>query len=559
MDLRDRYGLTQIVLDPKASPTLSAHLVESLRGESVITVEGVVQKRPQGMHNEKLPTGGVEVHIHQLGVLSVAQTPPFPIQESPESSEASEALRLKYRYLELRRVELQRNLIVRHQMQQAARRYLSDQGFLEVNTPILYKSTPEGARDFLVPSRLQPGHFFALPQSPQILKQLLMIGGLDRYFQIAPCFRDEDLRADRQPEFYQIDIEASFLSMQEFLPLIEGLVAHLWWELKAVQLPLPFPRMTYVEALGRFGSDKPDLRFGLELQDLTAVLGHTEVPLCAGRQVVGLRIPEDLAAPLSRTRIDALQVHLKSLGSVGVLWFRAKSGGLSSPVAKHLTPLQQSSLAQALKLQEGDLALVVSDLHLRRAQTLAGHLRLQVAKELGIDQSDSMHFLWVIDFPLLEFSEQERRYYACHHPFTSPHPDDRDQFVAGRNLANVRAAAYDLVLNGVELGGGSLRNFDAQIQATVFKHLGLSPEETKRQFGFFLEALSYGTPPHGGIAFGVERLAAFLAGVGPIRDVMAFPKTQSGQDLMAAAPSAVDPEQLRALGLILESSLLTGI
>jgi aspartyl-tRNA synthetase len=562
-DLRDRYGLTQIVFDPALVDGTGAHdTAGRLRSEFVIWCKGKVRHRPDGMTNAKLATGAIEVACTDLVILSEAKTPPFAIDDDIE---VAETLRLKYRYLDLRRPSLQRNLMIRSRMLSIVRNHLDQNSFVEIETPILYKSTPEGARDFIVPSRLNPGTFYALPQSPQTLKQLLMISGMDRYYQIARCFRDEDLRADRQPEFSQIDIEQSFLDEEAFFPILESMMKKLWKEILGVELKTPFPRMTYNEAMARFGSDKPDVRFGLEFNDVSdifaksafQVFSNALAPNSRGRRgsVRALVIHPELggAEKFSRKDLDDLQSHSATFGAKGLLWIKVQAGGeLQSPAAKFFSEEEKSSLKARLKLEPGSLVLMIADAKDKVVFDALGAVRLSVGGRLGLipklGEGDPA-FLWVINFPLLEYDEKENRYYAIHHPFTSPRPEFFEDFVHGRGLDRIEASAYDLVLNGVEVGGGSLRIYRPDVQSAMFKLLGLTPEEAKEKFGFFIEALQYGTPPHGGLAFGVDRLAALLCGVGPIRDVMAFPKTQKGSDLMAETPSTVTPEQLAELGI----------
>jgi aspartyl-tRNA synthetase len=558
IDLRDRYGITQIVFDPAVQKD-SHERAGKLRSEFVIWVKGKVRHRPKGMTNEKLSTGAIEVACTDLNILSEARTPPFAIEDDIE---VAENLRLKYRYLDLRRPSLQRNLLVRHRTLSIVRNHLDQNGFVEVETPILYKSTPEGARDFIVPSRLNPGTFYALPQSPQTLKQLLMISGMDRYYQIARCFRDEDLRADRQPEFSQIDIETSFLDEEALFPIMEVMMKKLWKEILGQEIATPFPRMHYAEAMSRYGSDKPDVRFGLEIQDLSEIFRASAfqvfkgalTPSARGRSgsVRAIVVPKE-AEKFSRKDLDDLAAVAGTHGAKGLLWIKVQAGGeLQSPAAKFFSDGEKAALAKQLSLKPGDLILVVADPKNKIVFDSLGTIRLNIGLRLGLIPKlgeGKPAFLWVTHFPLLEFDDKENRFFALHHPFTSPRPEFFDDFVAGRNLDQVLASGYDMVLNGVEIGGGSLRIYRSDVQAAMFKILGLSEEEARLKFGFFLEALQYGTPPHGGIAFGVDRLSALLCGVGPIRDVMAFPKTQKGTDLMAESPSPVTPEQLAELGI----------
>jgi aspartyl-tRNA synthetase len=564
IDLRDRYGLTQIVFDPAHMEGASDiaktfDLAGKLRSEFVLWCKGKVRRRPEGMTNSKLSTGAIEIICHDLVILSEAKTPPFPIEDE---TDVSEQLRLEYRYLDLRRPYLQKNLVTRHKMLQIVRQHLDSHSFLEIETPILYKSTPEGARDFIVPSRLNPGEFYALPQSPQTLKQLLMISGMDRYFQIARCFRDEDLRADRQPEFSQIDIETSFLDEETLFPILESMVQKLWKQILNVDIQTPFPRMPYKEAMDRFGSDKPDVRFGLELQDLSDIFATSTFQVFSNALAPNARgikgsvrgiVVHDQAEKFSRKDLDDLTKVVGAYGAKGLLWIKiTPEGEMQSPAAKFFTAEEKAALTARLSLKPGSLVMIVADKN-KVVYDALGALRLDVGARLGIvpkPEDKNFAFLWVVNFPLLEFDDKEGRYFACHHPFTSPRPEFFDDFINSRNMDNIEASAYDMVLNGVEVGGGSLRIYRSDVQAAMFKLLGLSPEEAKAKFGFFIDALQYGTPPHGGLAFGVDRLAALLCGVGPIRDVMAFPKTQKGTDLMAGTPSEVTKEQLQELNVM---------
>jgi aspartyl-tRNA synthetase len=560
VDLRDRYGVTQVVFDPQILK--SAALFETagmLRNEFVIGCVGRVRARPEGMQNKKLETGDVEVACSDLVLLSEAKTPPFPIEDDID---VGEQVRLSHRYLDLRRPQLQRNLLTRHRMLSIIRNHLDQNHFVEVETPILYKSTPEGARDFIVPSRVNPGNFYALPQSPQTLKQLLMVAGMDRYFQIARCFRDEDLRADRQPEFSQIDIEQSFMDEEEFFPILEAMIVKLWKEILGVELKTPFPRMRYQEAMERFGSDKPDVRFGLELVDLTSLFKKSEFQVFQSAiqsqasvrkgSIRGILLKKQ-AENISRKDLDELTKVAGTFGAKGLLWIKVQEGGeLQSPATKFFSEQEKSDLRTQLKLEDGDLLLIVADPKNKIVFDALGAVRLSLGEQLGLipkPGEGAPAFLWVMNFPLLEYDEREKRYFACHHPFTSPRPQFFEDLIQRRNLDSIEASAYDLVLNGVEIGGGSLRIYRSDVQAAMFETLGLSEAEARSKFGFFLDALQYGTPPHGGIAFGVDRLAALLCGVGPIRDVMAFPKTQRGHCLMSESPSVVSPEQLVELGI----------
>jgi aspartyl-tRNA synthetase len=560
IDLRDRYGLTQVVFDPACLS--NSDLFEKagrLRNEYVIWLRGKVRARPAGMANPKMKTGEIEVEAHDLTIFSEAKTTPFPIEDGID---VSETLRLKYRYLDLRRPELQKNLMIRHKMLSVVRRHLDENHFVEVETPILYKSTPEGARDFVVPSRLNPGTFYALPQSPQTLKQLLMISGLDRYYQIARCFRDEDLRADRQPEFSQIDIEQSFLDEDAFFPILESMMSRIWKEVLDIEIKTPFPRMKYSEAMARFGSDKPDVRFGLEIEDLSPIFKASAFQVFQNAltknarglsgSIRGIKV-EGQAEKFSRKDLDDLTKEALTHGAKGLLWIKVQQGGeLQSPASKFFTETEKSALTTKLSLKPGDLVLIVADAKNKIVFDALGSIRLTLGDRLGLRpsaDSKNYQFLWITHFPLLEFDEKENRYFACHHPFTSPRPEFFDDFIHSRNLDAIEASAYDLVLNGVEIGGGSLRIYRSDIQEAMFKVLGMTSEEAREKFGFFIEALSYGTPPHGGLAFGVDRLTAILCGVSAIRDVMAFPKTQRGHCLMSESPSEISKEQLEELRL----------
>ena len=554
IDLRDRAGITQVVLNPAFSAAAHAKAKE-LRGEYVIAVSGEVVMRDEHTRNPKIPTGGVEVHASELLILNDARTPPFQLDAAPDAL-ASEDLRLKYRYLDLRRPQLQRNLQLRHRVLNEIRRYMTAQGFTEIETPVLIKSTPEGARDYIVPSRIQPGKFFALPQSPQLFKQLCMIGGMDKYFQIAHCFRDEDLRADRQPEFTQLDVEMSFATLDQIYTLIEGLFASVF-KLINVELPTPFPRFTFAEVMSRFGSDKPDLRIsGLELQDLGQAVEGTEfppfaAPLSAGGQVKGIVVPG--GANLSRKALDDLQEFAKRYGATALPWIKL-GDEVSSSLLKALGVEAVNRIANVAGATKGDAVLVVSGKPKIVAASL-GALRNEVAKRENLIPAKIYAPLWVTDFPMFEFHEEDGRYYSMHHPFTSPVDEDLqllERAVEGGEtelLAQIRTKAYDPVINGVEMASGSIRIHRRDVQRLVFKALGMTTEEARERFGFFLDALEYGTPPHGGIAPGIDRLMMVLAGTDNMRDVIAFPKTASAADLMIDAPGEVDPKQLEELHL----------
>ncbi len=546
LDLRDREGLVQVVLDPNQEPMASA---KEMRGEYVVAVQGSVRKRPSGMANTRLATGAIEVVAVRCEILSEAKTPPFQINDDA----VSETLRLKYRYLDIRSERLQRHLRTRHEIVRAVREQLSNEGFAEVETPILYKSTPEGARDYLVPSRVNQGQFYALPQSPQTLKQLLMIGGMDRYFQIARCFRDEDLRADRQPEFTQIDIEMSFVDQDDVMGVSESLVQTLWSKFRGVEVG-PIPRMSYQEAMDRFGCDKPDLRFALELKDLkTTCTGSGfkvfEDAIAKGGTVKGLGVAQ--GAKFSRAFIDKLTDMAKKAGAKGLVWIKADDGGkLNSPIAKFVEENKLKEIFANLCPDGRGCAFIVAD-GFDIACAALSSIRLFLGQELKLIDTSRDRFLWVVDFPLLEFNPDAKRWVARHHPFTSPQDEFMDAMVRGdeKTFERILAKAYDLVCNGHEIGGGSIRIYRSELQDAMFRTLGMSQEEAQSQFGFFIEALSYGTPPHGGIAWGVDRLVMILCGTDAIRDVIAFPKTAKATDLMADAPSLVSRDQLIELGI----------
>ena len=543
VDLRDRAGITQVVFNSEDAAEAHAKAKE-LRGEYVIAVIGEVVARDANTRNPKIATGDVEVHAKELSILNDARTPPFQLDASGDAL-ASEDLRLKYRYLDLRRPQLQANLRLRHRVVNEIRRYMTEEGFTEIETPILIKSTPEGARDYIVPSRIQPGKFFALPQSPQLFKQLCMIGGLDKYFQIAHCFRDEDLRADRQPEFTQLDVEMSFARLEDIYHLIEGLFASVF-KLINVELPAPFPRFTFAEVMNRWGSDKPDLRIkGLELQDV-------DLPsLLEGEQAKGIVVPG--GAKLSRKQLDELQEFAKRYGAKFLAWIKL-GDELSSSLLKTLGADAVAGIANGAGANKGDAVLIVSGKPKVVAASL-GALRNEVAKREHLIPSNVYAPLWVTDFPMFEFHEEDGRYYSMHHPFTSPVDEDLElleRAVEGGEtnlLAQIRTKAYDPVINGVEMASGSIRIHRRDVQRLVFKALGMTTEEARERFGFFLDALEYGTPPHGGIAPGIDRLLMVLAGTDNMRDVIAFPKTASAADLMIDAPGSVDPKQLQELHL----------
>jgi len=545
VDLRDRTGLTQCVFNPGGSTDAHAR-AETIRSEFVLAVRGVVGRRPAGTENPKLATGEIEVQVSDIRILNEARPLPFPIEDD---TEVDELTRLTYRYLDLRRPAMYRNFAIRDAVSRATRDYLHGHGFLEVETPFLIRTTPEGARDFLVPSRLNRGSFYALAQSPQLFKQLLMVAGFERYFQIVRCFRDEDLRKDRQPEFTQIDIETSFLDRDDFLPLMEGLVAEMLRLVHDVVLPSPFPRLTYAEAMDRFGSDKPDLRFGLELQDVSDLFRGGEFQafaqvVGAGGAVKALRVPG--AGGLSRKEADDLVAQAKSWGAKGLVWVKVTDGGgLQSPVAKFLEPIRPA-LVGKLRATAGDLLLLVGD-ERATAATILGRFRIELAERHKLIPKNSFAILWVVDFPLLEWNPDERRWQAMHHPFTAPRDEDLPRLES--DPGGALAKAYDLVLNGQEIGGGSIRIHQQAVQQRVFDLLGIGKEEARSKFGFLLDALEFGAPPMGGIAFGLDRLSAVLAGHDSIREVIAFPKTQKGSDPMTDAPAPASPAQLRELGI----------
>ncbi len=549
IDLRDRTGIVQLALDPDRD-LASLQKAEQVRNEFVVAARGKVSPRPEGTVNPKMKTGEVEIEVSELLILNRSETPPFMLDEY---TEVAEIIRLKHRYLDLRRPALQNNLLMRHLVSRTVRNYLDDNGFVEVETPVLTKSTPEGARDYLVPSRVNTGNFYALPQSPQLFKQLLMVSGFDRYYQIVKCFRDEDLRADRQPEFTQIDCELSFVNRDDIISIMEGLVAKVFKAALDIEICLPMPRLTYAEAMRRFGVDNPDMRFAMELVDITSLVAGSQFKVfadVAANNGLVKALNAKGCATFSRKDLDDLTEFAKVYGAKGLAWVKVTEEGWQSPIAKFFTADELDALSKALDAQVGDLLLFMADKPSIANEAL-GRLRGHLGQRLGLAAKDNYKFVWITDFPLLEWDDESKRHVAVHHPFTSPLEEDIE--LLDSEPGKARAQAYDLVLNGSEVGGGSIRIHDQAVQSRMFNLLGIEEEEAREKFGFLLDALSYGAPPHGGIAFGLDRLMMILTGADSIRDVIAFPKTQKATCLMSEAPNVVSEKQLQELGIRLRA------
>ncbi|WP_457622167.1 aspartate--tRNA ligase [Persephonella sp.] len=553
INLRDKEGIVQIVIDPSKSPKNAYEKAKKVRSEYVLAVRGRVQRRPAGTENPKLPTGTIEIAVDELRILNTCDILPFPIEDGIH---AHEEVRLKYRFLDIRRPEMMKKLIIRHEVYQATREYLAGHGFLEVETPMLTKSTPEGARDFLVPARLEKGKFYALPQSPQLFKQILMVSGIDRYFQIVKCFRDEDLRKDRQPEFTQIDFEMSFVDEEDVITVSEGLIHYLFKKVLGIELKLPFRRMSYTEAIERYGTDKPDLRYSLELKDITDIAKDVQFKVFKdtvekGGIVKGINVKG--GSKFSRKEIDDLTEEAKKYGAKGMAWIKInEDGSLQSPIVKFFTEEQISKIKGIMEGQNGDLLIFIADTY-ETTHRVLGFLRKHLAEKLKLIPENVWEFVWVVDFPLVEWDEEEGRLVALHHPFTSPKEEDIDRLdeaIQDKKIAlSFRSRAYDLVLNGEEIGGGSIRIHSSHVQKKVFELLGISDEEAEEKFGFLINALKYGAPPHGGLAFGLDRIVALMTDSDSIRDVIAFPKTQKGICPLTDAPDFVQEDQLEELGI----------